>query len=32
MIVCRNEDLPDMAEHLKGCLELVQAELMASTD
>jgi hypothetical protein len=27
---CRNEDLPDMAEHLKGYLERVQAELVES--
>jgi hypothetical protein len=29
---CRNEDLPDMAAHLKGCLERVQAELVGSVD
>ena len=29
---CRNEDLPDMAEHLKGCLERVQAERAESAD
>jgi hypothetical protein len=29
---CRNEDLPDMAEHLQGCLERVQVELVETAD